>query len=158
MFYHLRNRMRTHTKEKPFQCGFCQKIFFTAKLFEYPYEVARQKEIIYHYGICQKGYTHRHNLGKSILQVLDRPTGTRVLDNTRPFVCSSIVSFWVTPARPEERTYHFFKQYWYTKNVPVFTSGTFQYLGLITLVPQFEKPYILLPGIRARYRSFLHTL
>ena len=30
-------------------------------------------------------------LGKSIVQVPD--TGTRVLDNTRPFLCSSIVSF-----------------------------------------------------------------
>ena len=30
-------------------------------------------------------------IGKSILQVPD--TGTRVLDNTRPFLCSSIVSF-----------------------------------------------------------------
>ena len=31
------------------------------------------------------------DFGKSILQVPD--TGTRVLDNTRPFLCSSIVSF-----------------------------------------------------------------
>ena len=66
--------------------------------------------------------------GKSILQVPD--TGTRVLDNTRPFLRSSIVSFWITPARSKERKYHIFRQYWYTRNVPVFTNtGTFQYLG-----------------------------
>ena len=34
---------------------------------------------------------------KSKLQLPD--TGTRVLDNTRPFLHSSIVSFWITPAR-----------------------------------------------------------
>ena len=67
-------------------------------------------------------------LGKSILQVPD--TGTWVLGNTRPFLCSRIVSFWITPARSKERKYHIFRQYWYTKNVPVFTNtGTFQYLG-----------------------------
>ena len=42
-------------------------------------------------------------LGKSILQVPD--TGTWVLDNTRPFLRSSIVSFWITPARSKERTF-----------------------------------------------------
>ena len=63
-----------------------------------------------------------------ILQVPD--TGTRVLDNTRPFLCSSIVSFLITPTRSKERKYHIFRQYWYTRNVPVFTNtGTFQYLG-----------------------------
>ena len=68
------------------------------------------------------------SFGKSILQVPD--TGMRVLDNTRPFLRSSIVSFWITPARSKERKYHIFRQYWYTKNVPVFTNtGTFQYLG-----------------------------
>ena len=67
--------------------------------------------------------------GKSIPQVPD--TGTRVLDNTRPFLCSSIVSFWITPAHSKECKYHFFKQYRYTKNVPVFANtGTFQCLGL----------------------------
>ena len=67
-------------------------------------------------------------LGKSILQVPD--TGTRVLDNTRPFLHSSIVSFWITPAHSKERKYHTFRQYWYTRNVPVFTNtGMFQYLG-----------------------------
>ena len=67
-------------------------------------------------------------LGKSILQVPD--TGTRVLDNTRPFLRSSIVSFWITPTGSKEGKYHIFRQYWYTKNVPVFTNtGTFQYLG-----------------------------
>ena len=66
--------------------------------------------------------------GKSILQVPD--TGTRVLDNTRPFLCSSIVSFWITLACSKERKYHIFRQYWYTKNVPELTNtGTFQYLG-----------------------------
>ena len=66
--------------------------------------------------------------GKSVLQVPD--TGTRVLDNTRPFLHSSIVSFWITLARSIERKYHIFRQYWYTRNVPVFNNtGTFQYLG-----------------------------
>ena len=67
--------------------------------------------------------------GKSILQVPD--TGTWVLDNTRPFLCSSIVGFWITLARSKKAyIYHIFRQYWYTKNVPVFTNtGTFQYLG-----------------------------
>ena len=66
--------------------------------------------------------------GKSILQVPD--TGTRVLDNTRPFLCSSIVSFWITLACSKERKDHIFGQYLYTKNVPVLTNtGTFQYLG-----------------------------
>ena len=66
--------------------------------------------------------------GKSILQVPD--TGTRVLDNTRPFLRSSIVSFWITPAGSKECKYHIFRQYWYTKNVLVFTNnGRFQYLG-----------------------------
>ena len=66
--------------------------------------------------------------GKSIVQVSD--TGTRVLDNTRPFLCSSIVSFWITLACSEECKYHIFGQYWYTKTVPVLTNtGTFQYLG-----------------------------
>ena len=66
--------------------------------------------------------------GKSILQVPD--TGTGVLDNTGPFLHSSIVSFWITPAHSKERKYHIFRQYWYTRNVPVFTNtGTFQYLG-----------------------------
>ena len=66
--------------------------------------------------------------GKSILQVPD--TSTRVLDNTRPFLCSSIVSFQITLACSKERKYHIFWQYWYTINVPVLTNtGTFQYLG-----------------------------
>ena len=66
--------------------------------------------------------------GKSILQVPD--TSTRVLDNTRPFLHSSIESFWITPACSKECKYHIFRQYWYTRNVPVFiNTGTFQYLG-----------------------------
>ena len=35
--------------------------------------------------------TSKEDIGKSILQVPD--TGTGVLDNTRPFLCSSIVNF-----------------------------------------------------------------
>ena len=67
-------------------------------------------------------------IGKSILQVPD--TGTWVLGNTTPFLRSSIVSSWITPARSKEREYHIFRQYWYTRNVPVFTNtGMFQYLG-----------------------------
>ena len=69
-----------------------------------------------------------NKIGKSTLQVPD--TGTQVLDNTRPFLRSSIVSFWIPPAHSKERKYHIFRQYWHTKNVPVFTStGMFQYLG-----------------------------
>ena len=65
---------------------------------------------------------------KVYLEVPD--TGTWVLGNTRPFLCSSIVSFWTTPACSKERKYHISRQYWYTRNVPVFTNtGTFQYLG-----------------------------
>ena len=72
--------------------------------------------------------TYNKRDGKSILQVPD--TGTRVLDNTTLFLRSSIVSFWITLARSKERKYHIFSQYWYTRNVPVFTNtGTFQYLG-----------------------------
>ena len=67
--------------------------------------------------------------GKSILQVPD--TGTWVLDNTRSFLCSSILSFWITLACSKECKYHIFGQYWYTRNVPVLTNtGMFQYLGL----------------------------
>ena len=68
------------------------------------------------------------NLGKSILGVPD--TGTWVLDNTRPFLHPSIMSYWITLACSKEREHHIFRQYWYTRNVPVFTdTGTFQYLG-----------------------------
>ena len=76
--------------------------------------------------------------GKSILQVPD--TGTRVLDNTRPFWHPSIVSFWMPPARSKERKYHIFKQYWYTRNVPVFSNtGTFRYLGPeVYFFPKFD--------------------
>ena len=50
-----------------------------------------------------------HNAeGKSILQVPD--TGTQVLANTRPFLCSSIVSFGITPARSKGRKYRIFTQ------------------------------------------------
>ena len=42
------------------------------------------------------------------------------------------------PPRSEERKYHIFGQYWYTRNVPVFTNtGMFQYLGSeVHLFPQ----------------------
>ena len=72
--------------------------------------------------------SHSRAIGKGILQVPD--TGTQVLDNTKPFWCSSIVCFWMPPACSKERKYHIFGQYWYTRNVPVFTNtGTCQYLG-----------------------------
>ena len=83
------------------------------------------------------GTQYKRPYGKSKLQVPD--TGTRVLDNTKPFWCSSIVCLWMPPARSKERKYHIFGQYWYTRNVPVFTNtGTFQYLG-----PEvyFFRPY-----------------
>ena len=65
---------------------------------------------------------------KVYFQVPD--TGSQVLDNTRPYLCSGIVSFWKTPARSKECKYHIFRQYWYTNKVLVFTNtGTFQYLG-----------------------------
>ena len=45
------------------------------------------------------------------------------------FLHSGIVSFWLTPACSKERKYNIFRQYWNTRNVPVFTNtGTFQYL------------------------------
>ena len=48
---------------------------------------------------------------------------------TRPRVCSSFVSFWIILAHANEYEYHIFGQYWYTRNVPVFTkTRTFQYL------------------------------
>ena len=66
--------------------------------------------------------------GKSILQVPD--TCTRGFGNTRPRWHSIIVCFWMPPARCKECKYHIYGQYWYKKNVPVFTNtGTFQYLG-----------------------------
>ena len=85
---------------------------------------------------CELKYIRTHSSGtghdgiwgKSILQVPD--TGTRALDNTRQFLHSSIESFWITPACSKEHKYHIFRQYWYTRNVPVFiNTGTFQYLG-----------------------------
>ena len=39
--------------------------------------------------------------GKGVLK--EPNTGTRVLGNTRPFLRSSIVSFWITLARFKER-------------------------------------------------------
>ena len=77
------------------------------------------------YTILTKSYHQQKQVfitgdGKSILQVPD--TGTRVLDNTRPFLRSRILSFWIAPAHSKERKYHIFRQYWYTRNVPVFTN------------------------------------
>ena len=101
--------------------------------------------------------------GKSILQVPD--TGTRVLHNTRPFLCSSIVSFWITPAHSKERRYHIFRQYWNTKDAPVFTNtGTFQYLGLEVYSSHFlvtrEKLQKLLQHISHShtYTYFAHPI
>ena len=45
---------------------------------------------------CSFHLEYKTNIGKSILQVSD--TGTRVLDNSRPFWHSSIVCFWMQPA------------------------------------------------------------
>ena len=42
----------------------------------------------------------------SVIQVPD--TGTGVLDNTRSFMRSSIVSFWITLAHSKEHKYHIF--------------------------------------------------
>ena len=106
----------------------CRKIDFASSLAITP------KRPCFNYFVWvfdQKGtmnYLFNTHQGKSILQVPD--TGTRVLDNTRPFLRSRIVSFWITPAHSEERKYHIFRQYWYTQNIPVFTNtGTFQYMG-----------------------------
>ena len=80
-----------------------------------------------HWHFSKEGAIRGEIFGKSIPQVPD--TGTWVLDNTRPFLLPSIVSSWIAPAHSKERKYHIFRQYWYTKNVPVFTNtGTFQYL------------------------------
>ena len=46
------------------------------------------------------------------------------------FCVPVFVSSWITPPCSKERKYHIFRQYWYTRNVPVFTkTGTFQYLA-----------------------------
>ena len=70
-------------------------------------------------------------------------TGTRVLDNTKPFLSSSIVSLWITPAHSKEPKYHIFWEYWYTKSVPVFTNtGKFQYLGpQVYFFPKFLNKF-----------------
>ena len=69
-----------------------------------------------------------HQVPNTGTQVPD--TGTQVLDNAGPFLGSSIVSFWITLSPSKGHKYHIFKQYFYTRNVPVFTNiGTFQYLG-----------------------------
>ena len=95
--------------------------------FTYPGTVTHRSLVLYGHIFLVRQSCSRKN-GKSILQVPD--TGTRVLDNTKPFLRSSIVSFWITPAGSKERKYHIFRQYWYTRNVLVFTNtGTFQYLG-----------------------------
>ena len=43
---------------------------------------------------------------KSVLHV--PYTGTRVLENTRPFLRSSIVNLWIILIRVKERKYHIF--------------------------------------------------
>ena len=54
---------------------------------------------------------------------------TRVLDNTKPFLRSSSVCSLVDTGY-KERKYHILRQYWLTRNIPVFiNTGTFQYLG-----------------------------
>ena len=71
---------------------------------------------------------HNNFFWKSILQVPD--TGTRILDNNKPFWRPNIVCFWIPPTCSKECKYYIFGQYWYTRNVPVFTdTGTFKYLG-----------------------------
>ena len=86
--------------------------------------------------------TNKQKKGKGILQVPD--TGTWVLDNTTPFWCSSIVCFWIPPTCSKERKYHYFGQFWYTRNVPIFTNtGTFQYLGPEVYVFKKKKLYEL---------------
>ena len=48
---------------------------------------------------------------------------------TRQFWCSSIICFWMPSRHSKEHKYNIFRQYCYTRNVPVFTNtGTFQYL------------------------------
>ena len=70
----------------------------------------------------------RRNDGKGVFQVPD--TGTQVLDKTRSLLCSSIASLWIRLAHSKEHKCQIFRQYWYTRNAPVFTNtGTFQYLG-----------------------------
>ena len=64
---------------------------------------------------------------KSILQVPD--TGTRLLENTTPVLRSSIVSFWITPARSKERKYHIFAILVHQNCLVFANTGTFQYLG-----------------------------
>ena len=118
-------------------------------------ELSRISSIISHQYLLNK-HTARITFGKSILQVPD--TGTRVLDNTRPFLCSSIVSFWITLASSKERKYHIFGQYWYTKNVPVFTNtGTFQYLDLKYTFSSLSISYIILSFFNFNI-TYLQTL
>ena len=53
---------------------------------------------------------------------------------------TSIGRFWVQPPCSGERKCDIFGQYWYTRNVPVFTNtGTFWNLKCITFVKHFIK-------------------
>ena len=80
--------------------------------------------------------------GKSVLQFPD--TGTLALDNTRPLWHSSIVCFWMPPARSKERKYRILGQYWYTRYAPVFTNtGTFQYLGPKVYIILIFKSFVI---------------
>ena len=46
------------------------------------------------------------------------------------FLRSSVVCSWLTLTHSKELKYRIFRQYWYVRNVPVFTNtGTYQYLG-----------------------------
>ena len=58
------------------------------------------------------------------------------------------MSFWITLACSKEREHHIFRQYWYTRNVPVFTdTGTFQYLGPEVYFFRVLLLYIVFPAI-----------
>ena len=57
----------------------------------------------------------------------------------------------MTPARSKERKYPIFKQYWYTKIVPVFTNtGMFQYLGPEVYFFPISYHSLLLPILASR--------
>ena len=91
----------------------------------------KQEVFIFISGKRLKCHNRFQKSEKVYFHVLD--TGTQVLDNTRPFwhsSISSIICFWMPPACSKECKYKIFRQYWYTRYVPVFTNtGAFQYLG-----------------------------
>ena len=66
--------------------------------------VGQTQHLIININITQFKKIAESEIGKSVLHVPD--TATRVLDNTRPFfLCSSIMSFWITLARSKEHKY-----------------------------------------------------